>query len=98
MVYVLGFSVIHEVHETLLNFSGNVEAVWSFGDDPSVVGGVEGLSADRTRLVVDVPLLDAGQAVGVGAGQDDVGLPLQADAALVQGAGVDVREFSSFYL
>lgn len=44
----------------------------------------------RTGLVVDVPLLDAGQAVGVGAGQDDVRLSLQADAALVQRIGVDV--------
>ena len=40
--------------------------------------------------MVYVPLLDAGQAVGVGAGQDDVGLSLQADAALVERIGIDV--------
>ena len=56
------------------------------------------LRVTRTSLVVDVPLLDAGQAVGVGAGQDDVGLSLEADAALVQRIRVDVARQLSIFL
>jgi hypothetical protein len=40
--------------------------------------------------MIDVPLLDAGQAVGVGAGQNDVRLALQTDATLVQRIGIYV--------
>ncbi len=40
--------------------------------------------------MIDVPLLDAGKAVGVGAGQNDVRLALQADATLVQRIGINV--------
>ena len=42
------------------------------------------LPADGAGFVVDVPLLDARQAVRVRAGQDHVRLPLQADTALLQ--------------
>ena len=40
------------------------------------------LPADGAGFVVDVPLLDAGEAVGVGAGEDYVGPALQAHNAL----------------
>ena len=40
------------------------------------------LPADRAGFVVNVPLLDAGEAVGVGAGEDHVGPALQAHDAL----------------
>ncbi len=40
--------------------------------------------------MIDVPLLDAGQAVGVRAGQDDVRLALEADAALVQRVRINI--------
>ena len=64
--------------------------------DQSWQKGVSGVT--RAGLVVNVPLLDAGQAVGVGAGQDDVGLSLEADAALVQRVGVDVaRQLSMLF-
>ena len=54
------------------------------GSHPSVVRGLHGLPTHGASLVVDVPLLDAGQAVRVRAGQDHVRLPLQADTALLQ--------------
>jgi hypothetical protein len=40
--------------------------------------------------VVDVPLFDAGQAVGMCAGQDNVGFSLETDAALVQRVRIDI--------
>ena len=47
------------------------------------------LPADRAGLVVDVPLLDAGEAVGVGAGEDHVGPALQAHDALRESVQCD---------
>jgi hypothetical protein len=42
------------------------------------------IPADWTGLVIDVPHLNAGSAVGVCAGQDKVGPALKADATLLQ--------------
>lgn len=44
----------------------------------------------RTGLVVDVPLLNAGQTVGMCAGQNDVWLAFQAYTTFVKGIRIDV--------
>ena len=71
-------------HQTLLYLRGDVHGVWPVTDDPAIVGAGHRLPAHRARLVVHVPLLDAGQTVRVGARQDHVGPPLQTHAAILQ--------------
>ena len=71
-------------HQTLLYLCGDVYGVRAVADDPAIVRAGHRLPADRARLVVHVPLLDAGQTVGVGARQDHVRLTLETHATLLQ--------------
>ena len=62
---------------------------------PSIVSWLHSFPADRASLVIDIPLFNAGKAVGVSAWENHIRLPLQANATLLkwgafeQGWGVE---------
>ena len=75
--------VVRNLHERLLYLSGDVLGVRPVTDDPALVRAGHRLPADWAGLVVDIPLLYAGHAVGVSTRQDQVRPPLYTDAALL---------------
>ena len=76
-------SVVSNFHERFLNLCRDVLGVRAVTDHPPVVRVLYSFPADRAGLVVDIPLLDTGDAVGVSAGQDQVRPPLDTDTALL---------------
>ena len=79
----LSLLIVSNLHERFLYLCCNILGVWSVTDHPAVIRVLYGLPTDRTRLVVDIPLLYAGHTVGVGAGKDQIWLPLYTDTTLL---------------
>jgi hypothetical protein len=73
------------------------EIVGHFLDDPRLVGGFEFFLADWTRMVLCVPLLDAGGAIGVQTRKDHLGYAFQTNATFRLVCGGLVLEIKAIF-